>query len=237
MKLHLKLVCLLLTGLASALNMQAQAANCTDVGDERYHQLLMETQDARVFLLELPRLASTQAHCHAHPYFYIVTGDGWSSSTPEGGATISHQWHGAEARFIYNPVKHVVRNEGINMYREVIVESKHRIQYNAWEGNYDTDLLVGDLNATKPTWQISATRGALTATKVQLAPGTSFSMGSPNHVLIAMSDLSLKNKREGMPTTESIELNQQDVHVFRGGQSAELTNAGARAARFIVVEF
>ena len=237
MKLLLRLVCLLLTGLSCVLNVQAQATNCTDVGNERYHQLLMETQDARVFLLELPRLASTQAHCHSHPYFYVVAGEGSSSNTPDGGVTYSHQWHSAEARFVYGPVKHVVHNEGINIYREVIVESKRQIQFNPLDGNYDTDVLVGDLGSTKPTWQISATRGALTATKVQLAPGASFPMGSPNHVLIALSDLSLQNKREGMPTAESIELNQQDVHVFRGGQSEELTNEGARAARFIVVEF
>lgn len=65
---------LLLIASALLVPAQAQTATWLDVADEPHHQLLFQNQDARVFLLELPRLASTQSHCHSHPYLYIVAG-------------------------------------------------------------------------------------------------------------------------------------------------------------------
>jgi len=50
----------------------AQSASCLDVADESHHQLLFQNQDVRVFVLELPRLAATQSHCHNRPYLDIV---------------------------------------------------------------------------------------------------------------------------------------------------------------------
>lgn len=236
MKPYSKLACLVLIGWAYGLTACAQTATCVDVADEPHHQLLLQTQDARVFLLDLPRLASTQPHCHAHPFFYVVTGESESSNTVEGNATISRNWRGAEARYVYGPVKHVVRNEAMNPHREVIVETLRQVQYNALDGNVDTDLLAGDWSSLKPTWQISVTRGAVTATKVQLAAGASFSLQSPNHVLIAVSDLRLRNRGDA-GSAQTIDLSKEDVRILRGGQNSELTNLGQQAAKFIIVEF
>jgi hypothetical protein len=63
-------ILLRLTLIATALTLSAsaQSSSCLDVADEPHHQLLYSNQDVRVFLLELPRLASTEPHCHSHPY-------------------------------------------------------------------------------------------------------------------------------------------------------------------------
>jgi hypothetical protein len=95
--------------ISAAIAAPAQTSTCLDLADEPHHQLLFSNQDVRVVLLELPRLASTEPHCHAHPYFYVIPGEGRSSTTPEGHATFSHDWHGGETRFVFSPVKHVVR--------------------------------------------------------------------------------------------------------------------------------
>src|SRR5262249_24907764 len=96
----------------------SHAQTCLDVADEPHHQFLYSNADVRVFLLELPRLAATDPHCHSRSYFYVIPVESRSSTTPEGRATFSHDWHGGETRFIYNPIKHVERNEGVNSFRE-----------------------------------------------------------------------------------------------------------------------
>jgi hypothetical protein len=226
---------LLLISAAFTLSVQAQTTTCLDVADEPHHQLLYSNHDVRVFLLELPRLASTEPHCHAHSYFYVVTGEGRSSTTPEGHATFSHDWRGGETRFVYSPAKHVIRNEGINPYREVVVESLRQVQYRALDGNYDTDELAGDLGSTKPTWTISAVRGPLAVSKTQLAPGADTTPQGAGQVLIALTDLQLKREREGMPA-QTVELNAQEVRVL-SGDTLKLTNTSPHSAKFITVEF
>jgi hypothetical protein len=214
----------------------AFAGECLDAADESHHQLLYQNADARVLLLELPRIASTQPHCHAHPYLYIVTGESRSSTTPEGKATFSHDWRAGDARFIYSPAKQVVGNELMVPFREVIVETLHGVQYNPLDPSDDRDLFPGDLGSAKPTWTVSFTRGDLTAYKTQLAPGDDATFGSSNHVLIAITDVKLQRSKEKADPDE-IELGTQEARILQGGSPLKLSNAGAHSATFIVIEF
>jgi hypothetical protein len=214
----------------------AHAGECLDAADESHHELLYENEDARVLLLELPRIASTQPHCHAHPYLYIVTGESRSSTTPEGKATFSHDWRAGEARFIYSPVKQVIRNESMIPFREVIVETLHTVQYNPLDPSNDRDLFPGDLGSAKPTWTVSFTRGDLTAFKTQLASGDDATFGSSNHVLIAITDVKLQRTKEKAGPDE-IELDAQEARILPGGSQLKLANAGPHSATFILIEF
>jgi len=175
----------------------AQSASCLDVADESHHQLLFQNQDVRVFVLELPRLAATQSHCHYRPYLDIVATDGKSSDTLEGRAGVSRDWDGPEAHFIYSPTQHVVRNESMMTYRELIVETMHPANYQPSDGNYDTDLFPADLGTVKPSWTVSFTRGALTASKSQLAPGAEISVSSTAHVPIGPDRPRAQHRRVG----------------------------------------
>ena len=150
-----------------------------------------------MFVLELPRLAATQSHCHYRPYLDIVATEGKSSDTLEGRAGVSRDWDGAEAHFIYSPMQHVVRNESMMTYRELIVETMHPANYQPSDGNCDTDLFTADLGTVKPSWTVSFTRGALTASKSQLAPGAEISLSSTAHVLLALTDLELSTQSSG----------------------------------------
>jgi len=220
----------------SAVPMRAQAGECIDAADESHHQVLFQNADARVLLLELMRIASTQPHCHAHPYLYVVTGESRSSTTPDGKASFSHDWNAGEARFIYSPAKQVIRNESMIPFREVIVETLHSVQYNPLDPSDDRDLFPGDLGSAKPTWTVSFTRGDLTAFKTQLAPGDDASFGSSNHVLIAITDVKLQRSREKADPDE-IELDAQEARILPGGSTLRLTNTGPHPATFIVIEF
>ncbi len=214
----------------------AFAGECLDAADESHHQLLYENADVRVLLLELPRIAGTQPHCHAHPYLYVVTGDSRSSTTPEGKATFSHDWHAGEARFIYSPVKQVIRNESMIPFREVIMETLHSVQYNPLDPSNDRDLFPGDLGSAKPTWTVSFTRGDLTAFKTQLAPGDDATFGSANLVLIAITDVKLQRTSQ-KTTAEEIELKAQEVRILPSDSEFKLINSGSQSAIFILIEF
>jgi hypothetical protein len=226
---------IVLLAIALTLSAYAQSSACLDVADESHHQLLYSNQEVRVFLLELPRLASTEPHCHSHAYFYVVPGEGRSSSTPEGQATYSRDWRGGEARFVYGPMKHVTRNEGVNVYREIVVESLRQVSYRAEDGNSDVNLLESELGGAKPIWTYSVVRGPLAATKTQLAPGSDVVPQGGGQVLIALTDLSLKRERDGLPA-QALELREQEVKVLTGG-TLKLTNTGSQSARFVTVEF
>jgi hypothetical protein len=214
----------------------AHAADCLDAADESHHQVLYQNEDARILLLELPRIASTQAHCHTHPYLYVVTGESRSSTTPEGKATFSHDWNAGEARFIYSPVRQVVRNELMIPFREVIVETLHSVQYDPLDPSDDRNLFPGDLGSAKPTWTVSFTRGDLTASKTQLAPGDDATFASTNHVLIALTDVKLQRTMEKAGPDE-LDLNAQEVRILPGGPELKLTNSGPHSATFILIEF
>jgi hypothetical protein len=170
--------CMLLltaTGVATA-----QSGSCLDVGDEPHHKLVFQNADARVYLLELPRLASTISHCHSHPYVYIVAGSGTTSNTVEGRGTMSHDWSTSETRVVYTPMQHVIRNESLNTHRELVIELLHNVSYDPLSGSYENDLFPSDLGSARPTWTVSFSLGAMTASKNQLAPGRN----SPSPMLL-----------------------------------------------------
>jgi len=176
-----------------------QSSSCLDVVDETHHQLLFQNQDVRVFVLELPRLAATQSHCHSRPYLDIITTEGKSSNTVEGRAPITSDWNGPEAHFVYSPMQHVVRNESMTSYRELIVETMHQATYQPSDGAYDTDLFPSDLGTVKPSWTVSFSRAGLTASKSQLAAGAEIPLSSPAHVILALTDMELSTQASGRP--------------------------------------
>src|SRR5689334_12913371 len=108
------------------LGLMARAqSNCLDASEESHHRVVFENSRVRVLILDLPRIASTESYCYAHPYVYVVLGEGKSSTTAEGKGTFSHNWASSEARIVYNPEKQVVRNETGLPFRELIVELLH----------------------------------------------------------------------------------------------------------------
>src|SRR5207248_5492864 len=96
----------------------AQSASCIDVADEPHHQLLFQNQDMRVIVLELPRLAATESHCHPRPYIDIIATESKSSNTVEGHAPVTSDWNGPEAHFAYSLMQHVLSYESMPTYRE-----------------------------------------------------------------------------------------------------------------------
>jgi len=219
------------TGVATA-----QSGSCLDVGDEPHHKLVFQNADARVYLLELPRLASTISHCHSHPYVYIVAGSGTTSNTVEGRGTMSHDWSASETRVVHTPMQHVIRNESLNTHRELVIELLHNVSYDPLSGSYENDLFPSDLGSARPTWTVSFSLGAMTASKNQLAPGAELSVSNASRVLLAISDLELRKQTKGRPD-ELLQIAAEEAIVLPSGTGFTLVNASQRPANFILLEF
>jgi len=213
----------------------AQSASCRDAAEESHHRVLLESSGMRVFLLELPRIASTDSFCYRNPYVYIVVSEGRSSTTAEGKGTFSRDWSGSETQLVYEPQKQVIRNESGRTFREVIVELPRVELYDPLRDSLTRDMFPSDLGTVKPTWTVSFTRGGVKFSKVQLAAGDTLSVSGGSNLLVALTDLSLRNTQKG--TSESLDIQAQDVSTLSSRAGSRVTNGGRGPARFILIEY
>jgi len=216
---------------------QAQTTPCLDAADESHHRVVLETQQMRVLLLELPRIASTEPYCYAHPYIYIVLGEGRSSTTAEGKGAFSYDWYGSETQIVYEPQKQVVRNESGGMFREVIVELRRGAEYDPIYDSASNNLFPLSPGSLKPTWTVSFVRSGIQFFSSQVGAGDSLRLSGAGHLLIALNDLTLQRRKSGERTGEDIEMAPQEVTNLNAGTASNLVNSGHRSARFILIEY
>lgn len=207
----------------------SQSAICRDAADEPHHKVVLDSTQVRVLLLELPRIASTDSFCYAGPYVYIALGEGRSSMTPEGKGTFSRDWRGAEAQIVHQPQQQVIRNESGNTFRELVVELRRGVEYDAMIDYSSPDMFPPDLGSVKPTWAVSFVSGGVKFSRVQLAAGEAIRVNRAQHLLVALNDLTM-----GQAGGQNLSLNAQD---FANVNAGTLTNTGRDTARFILVEY
>ncbi len=106
------------------------------------------------------------------------------------------------------------------------------VQYNPLDGNYDTDEFGSDLTVVKPTWSTSFSRGALFATRTQLAVGDSVHLSGADHVLIALTDIVLTSDAD-----KTIRMDKHEATILKGSETSKLTNTDTAPAKFVIVDF
>ncbi len=207
----------------------SQSALCRDAAEESHHRVVLESAPVRVLLLELPRIASTDSFCYGGPYVYIALGEGRSSTSPEGKGTFSRDWRGAEAQIVHQPQQQVIRNESGNTFRELVVELRRGVEYDAMSDYSAPDMFPPDLGSVKPTWAVSFVAGGVKFSRVQLAAGEAIRVNRAQHLLIALNDVTLEQAGG-----QVVSLNAQD---FTNVNAGALTNTGHDTARFILIEY
>ena len=207
----------------------SQSALCRDAADEPHHRVVLESAQVRVLLLELPRIASTESFCYAGPYVYIALGEGRSSVTPEGKGTFSRDWRGAEAQIVHQPQQQVIRNESGNTFRELVVELRRGVEYDAMMDYSAPDMFPPDLGSVKATWAVSFVAGGVKFSRVQLAAGEAVRVNRAQHLLVALNDLTMEQAG-----AQSFSLNAQD---FANVNAGTLTNTGRDTVKFILIEY
>jgi len=216
-------------GVSSALG---QSQPCQDVADDPHYSVVFESNRVRILTLEVRRGETTKAVCNKAPFLSIVTSASKTVTTVIGQAGIRHEWIPGEGRFSYKPTERAVRNDAAEAHRRVEIETFLPIPYDPVATNYDIDFFAGDLSSVKATASTSSSRGALTATRIQLAAGDQWALTGADHALIALSDLALKSD-----SGEELTLQQHDVQVLQGGKIKAITNSGRQPVRFVVVDF
>ena len=234
MGLHKILIAVTLAAFFSSRGL-AQSTPCRDAAEESHHRVLLESSSMRVLLLELPRIASTDSFCYASSYEYVVLSEGRSSITAEGKGTFSRDWSGSETQLIYEPQKQVIRNESGRTFREVIVELPRMEPYDPLRDSLASDMFPSDLGTVKPTWTVSFTRGGVKFSKVQLGAGDTFSFSGGRNLLIALTDVRLRNTHGD--ASESLDVQAQDVSTLGSSTVSRLTNESRAPARFILIEY
>ena len=207
----------------------SQSALCRDAAEESHHRVVLESAQIRVLMLELPRVASTESFCYAGPYVHVALGEGRSSMTPEGKGTFSRDWRGAEAQIVHQPQQQVIRNESGNTFRELVVELRRGVEYDAMIDYSAPDMFPPDLGSVKPTWAVAFVAGGVKFSRVQLAAGEAVRINRAQHLLVALNEVTMEQAG-----TQAVSLGAQE---FTSVNAGTLMNTGRDTARFILVEY
>lgn len=220
----------LLVSLASAQTVGPGSCPSLDAGDESHHSLIFRNSAVRILQMELPRLQNTEPHCHQYSYLLVATSETHTTDGP-----IGTDWYPGDARWIYGPSSSTLRNDQSRTYRAIEIETLRTQTYSWSLRNQYNDPFGADMGTVTPTWTQTFTRGGLAGSRVQLAPGDSFDVSQPDHILIATTALELEKR--GPEGTEKISLERGDTQMLPAGSVSKLTNKGSDPAKFVIVEF
>jgi len=214
------------------------AAQSTEVEitSEPSHHLALENEYVRVFKVEAPPHAATLLHRHRHDYIFVTIGDADISNEVEGKPPVELKFADGDARFTEGNFAHVARNLSDKPFRNVTIEllqdEKLRQTRSRWP------MEGGDKTFPGGHSKILFVRDAVRVSETDLDPGATVPSHHHDgpHLLVAVSDLDLRSDVQGQGPMPG-KFKAGDVKWLPGGYTHTLTNTGARAARFVTVEF
>jgi len=213
-----------------------QTTNEVEITSEPSHHLALENEYVRVFKVEAAPHAATLLHRHRHDYFLVTLGDTDISNEVEGKPPVETKLADGEARFAEGNFAHVVRNLSDRPFRNVTIEllqdEKLRQTRSRWP------MEGGDKTFPGGSVKILLVRDGVRVSETNLDPGATLPSEHNDGpgLLVAVSDLNLRNGEEGGGAAVW-KLKPGDVKWLAAGNAPTLTNAGARDARFVTLEF
>ncbi len=199
------------------------------VAEEPSHHLVLENQYTRAYKVEVAPGKATLLHRHDHDYIFVAIGDADISNEVLGKPPVEQKLKDGDVNFAPGGFAHVARNLASTPFRNVTIEvlRKSNAPYaGPLRGHaVSKEEVVVDLDA-------------VTATRDELAPGavTPPHVHDTDHMIIAISDLHLKNEVTGKGSFD-VQQKAGDVVWVKGGFEHILTNVGKQPARFVVLEF
>jgi quercetin dioxygenase-like cupin family protein len=226
----LLLCCLVLVTGASA---QAPVA----AEQEPFHKQIFRNENVQVVGVEIPPHQTTQLHRHEHDYLAVSLTDATVTTTVPGKDTVQEKRQRGEAR-MGKPVVHAVRNDGNTPYRataaEFLVPQGEVKPVNDKPSRY--------CNPNSKTACVAERYLFCTAricvSDVEMGPGavTMKHTHSTDHMLIAVSDLDMKDWIEGQAAAVMRQQKSGEVLFVAAGITHQLVN-GPTTARMIVVSW
>ena len=211
---------------------------CLDAADEPHHQLLYQNSYVRIFMVELPRLATTELYCNMHPFFRVAATSGNVSNLRPREAATTRRFRIGEAVYVASPEVHRLRNETGDTLRELEVETIHSQQSQSNDCNYNLceSEFPPDPGSAKQNWTVPLERGGVLLSKTQLAPNASITLNDSGRLLLAIAPDSLQIQVQG-EQPKSVDLDTSETILLPAGAPRKITNTGNQPAEFVTVEF
>lgn len=232
----------------------AQTA-AVEITAEPFHHLVLKNKQVRVFAVEVPPQASTLLHRHRHDYVSVMLGDSEVMNERRGEKPAELRLNEGDVRFTKGGFAHMVRNLKDTPFRNVTIEVLRPVRGIIRLATCDVDEGIecgfcnispagrqkcdwpGDLDAL-PALEKKEPGYGVYQFVVHLQPGSTTGMHTHavDHLLVAVSDLELKNEVQGKPP-ETVRLKAGEVRWVKGGFTHSLTNLGKQPAWFVSFEF
>jgi quercetin dioxygenase-like cupin family protein len=217
-----------------AVTLFAQSGSEVEITAEPHHHLALENQYVRVFKVDVPPHDATLMHRHRHDYVFVTLGASQVSNEVEGKPAAMLKLQDGEARFTPGNFAHIARNLASTPFRNVTIEF---LQDKAaapakWDEERGLNVLTGG------TQEILFVKDGVRVSEVELQSGGVMPKHhhSGPHLVVALSDLDLRNDVEGKPPAPA-QLKSGDIKWIDGGYTHTVTNVGKQQAKFATLEF
>jgi quercetin dioxygenase-like cupin family protein len=208
-----------------------------DMTAEPLHHLALQNQYVRVFQVEVAPHSATLMHRHAHDYVFVSIGAAQVSNEVAGKPPVVLNLRDGEVRAADGGFAHIARNIGAAPFRAVAVEflqddKAHATPPAKWDDDRSLQVLHGGTQETlfvKDGVRVSET-------ELQIAGSVPKHHHAHAHLVIAVTDLLLRNDVEGKGAS-NVEMKAGDIKWIEGNLTHSITNVGKADAKFVTLEF
>ena len=236
---------------------QTAAPPVVEITAEGFHHLVLKNKKVRVFSVEVPPKASTLMHRHRNDYLFVTLGDSVVRSQRQGEKPAELRLEDGDVRFTKGGFAHIATNLADSPFRNVTIEvlkpARGILRLATCDVNEGIECGFCDISPEgKQKCDWPGTMQTLPELEkkqeekdygvyqfvTHLQPGSATGMHAhkADHLLVAVSDLELKNEVQGKPP-ETLRLKAGEVRWVKGGFTHSLTNLGKQSAWFVSFEF
>lgn len=229
-------------------------AATVEITAEPFHHLVLKNQQVRVFAVEVPPKAETRMHRHRYNHVFVALGDSEVTDEHQGQKSEERRLNQGDVGFVEGGFAHRVRNLSDAPFRAVAIEVLKPVRGIVRLATCDVDEGIecgfcnvasarrqkcdwpGELDALPELEKREAAYGVYQFV-MHMEPGSTTGPHhhTADHLLVAVSDLELKDEAEGRPP-ETLRMKSGEVRWVKGGFTHTLTNLG-KPAWFVNFEF
>jgi quercetin dioxygenase-like cupin family protein len=208
-----------------------------EITAEPSHHLALQNKYVRVFQVEVAPHAATLVHRHRHDYVFVTLGASEISNEVVGKPAVTLKLQDGEVRAADGNFAHLARNLAATPFRNVTIELLQDEKARAtppppWDDSRSLQVLHGG------TQQILFVKDGVrvSETELQVAGSIPRHHHAHPHLVIAVTDLLLRNDEPGKPAS-NIEMKSGDIKWVEAGATHSITNVGKADAKFVTLEF
>jgi quercetin dioxygenase-like cupin family protein len=220
-----------------AVPLMAQNPAEVEITAEPHHHLALQNDYVRVFKVEVGPGDQTLMHRHHHDYMFVILGPAEVENDVAGKSPVKLSLQDGETKFTEGNFAHIAKNlSGKTPFRNVTIEllqdEKARQSPLPWEEERALHVLRGG------TEEVMFVKDNVRVSEVELQRSGVLARHHHKtpHLIVAVTDLTLRNDVVGKPATNII-LKSGDIKWIPSAITHTLTNVGENQAKWIVLEF